>query len=127
MAYAVIHFLEGTDPKATVCRLGEGQPSGENGVMNLLGEFVNEWSPTVMREGSPGAIRIAMLFTAQEQEAGREVRVLGGEGPLGITAEEVQGLEGEGYMYEVNFGAPGERSLPAIRSRAIGRPNEKME
>ncbi|CAN5686277.1 hypothetical protein BH23GEM3_BH23GEM3_05360 [soil metagenome] len=127
MAYAVIHFLEGTDPKATLCRLSEGQPTGENGVMNLLGEFINEWSATVVRGGSPGALRIAMLFTAREQEAGREVRVLGGEGPLGISAEEVQALEGNGYMYEVNFGAPGERSLPTIRSRGVGRPGEGVE
>ncbi len=80
MAYALIHFLEGMDPKVTLCRPTHGQPTGDDGVMNLLGTFINEWSPTIVRQGSPGAVRMAMLFVAQEQEAGRDVRVLGGEG-----------------------------------------------
>ncbi len=122
MAYALIHFLEGSEPRVTLVRPTNGQPTGDDGVMNLLGAFINEWSPTVMREGSPGALRMAMLFVAQEEAAGREVRVLGGEGALGITREEVQALEGQGYSYEVSFGRPGERTLPTARSRAIERP-----
>ncbi|CAN5427731.1 hypothetical protein BH24GEM3_BH24GEM3_20060 [soil metagenome] len=123
MAYALIHFLEGSDPRVTLVRAANGQPTGNEGVMNLLGAFINEWSPTVVREGSPGAVRMAMLFVAQEEEAGREVRVLGGEGPLGITAEEVKALEGQGFFYEVSFGHTGERTLPMVRSHAIERPD----
>lgn len=123
MAYALIHFLEGSDPKVTVVRSTHGQPTGEDGIMNILGGFINEWSSTVAREGSPGAVHMAMLFVAQEVEAGREARVLGGDEPLGITGEEVQALEGQGYSYEVTFGGPGERTLPTARSRAIERPD----
>ncbi|HEV2131924.1 MAG TPA: hypothetical protein VGR27_12505 [Longimicrobiaceae bacterium] len=122
MAYALIHFLEGSDPKVTLVRSSTGQPTGDDGVMNLLGAFINEWSPTVIQAGSPGAVRMAMLFVAQEEEAGREVKVLGGEGPLGITAEEVKSLEGQGFFYEVSFGSAGERTLPTVRSHAIKRP-----
>jgi hypothetical protein len=121
MAYAIIHFLEGSSSRATLCRLTEGAPTGENGVMNVLGAFIHECSPLIMREGSPGALRMAMLFAAREQEAGREVRVVGGDGPLGISAEEVQRLEGDGYAYEVSLGAPGERTLPTARARSLHR------
>jgi hypothetical protein len=119
MAYAIIHFLEGTEPRATVCRLDGGEPTGEHGVMNVLGAFINDHSALVMQGGSPGALQMAMRFVAREQEAGREVRVVGGEGPLGIRAEEVKRLEGDGHVYEVNFGAPGERALPTARARPV--------
>jgi hypothetical protein len=119
MAYAIIHFLDGSEPRATVCRLTGGEPTGEHGVMNVLGAFINEYSPLVVQQGSPGALQMAMRFVAREQEAGREVRVVGGEGPLGIRAEEVQELEGKGHVYEVSFGAPGERTLPTARARPI--------
>ncbi len=127
MAYALIHFLEESEPRVTICRLSHGQPTGDDGVMNLLGAFINEWSSMIMRQGSPGAVRMAMLFAAQEQEAGREVRVLGGEGELGITREEVEALEGQGYFYEVNFGKPGERALPTARARGIGGAGEARQ
>ena len=122
MAYAIIEFLESTTPRATLVRLDNGEPTGKAGVMNLLGEFINSWGPKIMAEGSPGAVKMAMLFTAQEQEAERPLRVLGGEGELGITAEQVRKLEGTGYLYEVDFGAPGDRTMPSARSRAISEP-----
>jgi hypothetical protein len=119
MAYALIHFLESTEPKATLCRETHGEPTGENGVMDALGAFINEWSPRITTDGSPGAVRMAMLFLAREQELEQETRVLGGEGELGITAEEIEALEGQGYFYEVDFGAPGESQLPTARSRPM--------
>jgi hypothetical protein len=116
MAYAVIHFVEDGVPRATLCRESHGEPTGEGGVMNVLGEFIHEWSPVVMREGSPGALRMAMLFLAREREAGRPLRLVGGEGELGIRADEVSRLAGRGYVYEVSFGRPGERALPTARA-----------
>jgi hypothetical protein len=38
----------------------------------------------------------------------------------------VQDLEGDGYMYEVSFGAPGERALPTARSRALGSRDHSL-
>lgn len=125
MAYALIHFLEGTEPRVTLYRPENGQPTGDDGVMNLLGAFINEWSPTLMQQGSPGAVHMAMLFVAQEQQAGRPIRVLGGEGELGIARQEVQAVEGEGYSYEVSFGTTGERALPTARARGIERPGAR--
>lgn len=120
MAYAVIQFVEGDERKVTLCRTDNGQPTGEEGVMNLIGGFINEWSTLIAREGSPGAERLAMIFAAEEDAAGREVRVVGSDGPLGISPAEVEALEGQGYYYEVLCGRPGERNLPGVLQRAIG-------
>lgn len=122
MAYAVIQFVEGGERKATLCRTTAGQPTGAAGVMDALSAFIEESSPAVLREGSPGALRMAMLFAAREREAGRAVRVMGGEGELGITPEEVQALEGDGFFYEVHFGRPGERSMPLVLQHALDAP-----
>lgn len=127
MAYAVIHFMEDDKPRVTLARPARGQPTGEDGVMNLLGAFVNTWSSTVMRQGSPGAIHMAMLFVTQEQEAGREIRVLGGEGPLGITRQEIEAFAGDGYAYEASFGKTGERVLPSVRAVGVGRGGAKPD
>lgn len=120
MAYALIQFAEAGERKATLCRLDGGHPTGADGVMDPLSAFIEETSHTMLGQGSPGALYMAQLFTAREQEAGREIRVLGGTGPLGITVEEVQGLEGQGFYYEVGVGKPGERSVPMVLQRAIG-------
>ncbi|HEX5724343.1 MAG TPA: hypothetical protein VFX98_02690 [Longimicrobiaceae bacterium] len=114
MVYGVIQFVEAGERKATLCRLEHGQPTGADGVMDPLTAFIEETSPTFLRQGSPGALRLAELFTAREVEAGRAVRVLGGAGPLGITAAEVQALEGQGYFYEVVVGPEGDRSPPSV-------------
>lgn len=120
MAYAVIQFVENGQRKATLVRPADGHPTGPAGVMDPLSIFIEETSPQALREGSPGALYMAQLFAAREQEAGREIRVVGGEGPMGITAAEVQALKGRGYYYEVNFGREGERTMPGVLQRAIG-------
>jgi hypothetical protein len=119
MAYAVIQFVEAGERKATLVRLDNGQPTGPDGVMDPLSAFIEETSPKILREGSPGALYMAQLFTAREQEAGREIRVVGGGEPLGITADEVTALDRRGFFYEVQFGRKGERSMPLILQRAI--------
>ncbi|HET6228616.1 MAG TPA: hypothetical protein VFE05_00975 [Longimicrobiaceae bacterium] len=114
MAYALIQFVEAGERKATVVRLSNGQPTGQDGVMDPLSAFIEETSPTMLRQGSPGALYMAQLFTAREAEAGREVRVLGGTGELGITLGEVEAMDGQGFFYEVTFGREGERTIPSI-------------
>ncbi|HET7273698.1 MAG TPA: hypothetical protein VFI91_00870 [Longimicrobiaceae bacterium] len=123
MAYAVIEFIERGEPKATICRPEHGQPTGADGVMEPLAKLIEDSSPAILREGSPGAERMAMVFVAREQEANRDVRVLGADGPLGISPEEVKDLDGQGYFYRVDFGRPGERSVPSIHARGIGQPS----
>lgn len=122
MAYAVIQFVEGGERKATLCRTTGGGPTGAEGVMDALSAFIEESSPTILRQGSPGALHMAMLFAARERDAGRAVRVVGGEGELGITPAEVQALEGDGYFYEVHFGRPGERTMPLVLQHALDAP-----
>lgn len=125
MAYAVIQFVEGGERRATLCRPSEGQPTGEDGVMDALAAFIEESSPTILRQGSPGALHMAMLFVAREREGGREIRVLGGDGPLGITPAEMQSLPGQGYFYEVHFGRPGERDMPLVLQHALETPRQE--
>ena len=114
MAYGVIVFLEAGEAKATLVRTENGQPTGADGVMDPLAAFIEETSPTMLRQGSPGALYMAELFAAREVEAGRRVRVVGGSGPLGITADEVRQLPAPGFLYQVNIGRPGERDQPTI-------------
>jgi hypothetical protein len=120
MAYGLIEFLEAGEPKAMLCRTEHGQPTGADGVMDPLSAFIEETSPTLLRQGSPGALYMAQLFTAREREAGRAIRVVGGAGELGISAEEVRALEGPGYHYAVSFPRPGERDVPQVHVRGIG-------
>ena len=124
-AYAVIQFVEAGERKATLCRTSGGQPTGEDGVMDALSAFIEETSPTILGQGSPGALHMAMLFAAREREAGREIRVLGGEGPMGITPSELEALEGQGYFYEAHFGRPGERGMPLVLQHAIEAPKRE--
>lgn len=119
MAYALIQFVEAGERKATLCRLENGQPTGEDGVMDPLSAFIERTSPTLLRQGSPGALYMAQLFTQQEVEAGRPIRVVGGEGELGIGLDEVQALTGAGFFYEVSFPRAEERSTPTILMRPI--------
>ena len=58
---------------------------------------------------------------AREQEAGRPLRILGADGEWGITAAEIRALEGDGYYYDVDFGRPGERSVPRVLASGIGK------
>lgn len=124
MAYAVIQFVEAGERKATLCRTSGGEPTGERGVMDALSAFIEESSPTILRQGSPGALHMAMLFVARERQAGHPVRVVGGDGKLGITAEEVRTLEGTGYFYEAHFGRPGERTMPLVLQHALEAPRK---
>jgi hypothetical protein len=120
MAYAVIQFCEAGERVATLVRPRDGQPTGADGVMDPLSAFIEESSPTLLRQGSPGALYMAQLFAAREVEAGRPVRVLGGAGELGITLAEVEALSGRGFYYEVTFGRSGERTVPAVLVRPLG-------
>ena len=122
MAYAVIQFVEAGERKATVVRLDHGQPTGADGVMDPLSAFIEETSPTMLRQGSPGALYMAELWTAREVEAGREPRVLGGAGPLGISLEEVGKLDGRGFYYLVSVGREGERTPPTVHVRPMDGP-----
>lgn len=119
MAYALIQFVEAGERRATLCRLENGQPTGADGVMDPLSAFIEATSPTLLRQGSPGALYMAQLFTQHELEAGRPIRVVGGEGELGITLDEVQALTGTGFFYEVSFPRAEERSMPTILMRPI--------
>jgi hypothetical protein len=119
MAYGVIQFLEKGARKVTLVREDSGQPTGADGLMDPLSSFVEEVSPTMLREGSPGAVRLAMLFFAREQAAGRPLKILGADDEHGITSDEVRGLPSPGYYYEVHFGAPGERSPPQILAHGL--------
>lgn len=122
MAYGIIDFVERGETVVTLCRPENGQPTRADGVMEPLAKLIEESSPAILREGSPGARRMAMVFVAREQEAGREIRVLGADDDLGITAEEIAKLDGQGYHYRVDFGRPGERSVPSIHARGLEEP-----
>jgi hypothetical protein len=119
MAYAVIQFLEAGERKATLCRTSHGQPTGADGVMDPLSAFLEETAATMLAQGSPGALYFAQLFAAREVEAGREIRVMGGAGELGITPAEVEALSGQGYYYEVSVGRDGERAVPQVLASGI--------
>lgn len=125
MAYAVIQFVEAGERKATLCRTSNGQPTGAEGVMDALSAFIEESASTIVGQGSPGSLHMAMLFVAREREAGQEIRVLGGEGPLGITPAEVEALEGQGYFYEAHFGPEGDRSMPMVLQHALEAPRKE--
>ena len=122
MAYALIEFVEEGEGRAMLCRTRNGQPTGPDGVMDPLAAFIEETSPMLLRQGSPGALYMAQLFAAREREAGREVRVVGGSGELGITAGEVETLQPPGWLYEVAFPREGDRGQPSVRARAVGEP-----
>jgi hypothetical protein len=122
MNYGLIQFLEDGQPRAMLCRTEHGQPTGADGVMDPLTAFIEETSPTMLRQGSPGAFYLAQLFAAREHEAGRPVRVVGGEGEMGISAAEVEALAGRGWLYEASFPPPGQRGQPSVRVRALSEP-----
>jgi hypothetical protein len=119
MAYGIVQFAEGGERRVTLVRRENGQPTGADGLMDPLSALIEHYSPLILREGSPGAEKMAMLFFAREQEAGRELRILGAEGEWGISAEEIERLDGTGYYYDVDFGRAGERSVPRVLARGI--------
>ena len=119
MSYGIIQFVEGGERRITLVRPTGGQPTGADGLMDPLSQLIEYYSPLILREGSPGAEKMAMLFFAREQEAGRELRIVGAEGEWGITAAEVEALEGDGHYYDVDFGRPGERSVPRVLASGI--------
>lgn len=119
MAYGIIQFVEQGERRVTLVRTTDGHPTGPEGLMDPLSALIEHYSPLILREGSPGAEKMAMLFFAREQEAGRELRILGAEGEWGITAEQIEALEGKGYYYEVDFGTPGERSVPTVLASGV--------
>jgi hypothetical protein len=114
MSYGVIQWVERSRRVATLVRTEHGQPTGADGVMDVLAAFIEETSPRMLRQGSPGALYMAELFTSREVQAGRPIRVVGGSGELGITADEVAALTGRGFFYEVSVPGEGERSPPTI-------------
>lgn len=114
MAYGVIQFVEAGRRVATLVRTEHGQPTGADGLMDRLAAFIEDTAPTMLRQGSPGALYLAELFTAREVEAGRPIRVVGGQGELGIAPGEVDALDGAGYFYEVSVGAEGDRKPPTV-------------
>lgn len=123
MAYGVVQWNERGARVATLVRTESGQPTGADGLMDVLAAFIEEMSPRLVRQGSPGALYLAELFTAREVEAGRTIRVLGGQGELGISAEEVQALDGEGYFYEIAIPPEGDRSPPSIHMSPLRPPS----
>jgi hypothetical protein len=127
MAYALIQFVEAGERKATLVRTEHGQPTGADGVMDPLSAFIESTAGPMLGQGSPGAAYMAQLFTAREVEAGREVRVLGGAGPLGITLEEVRALRGAGFYYEVSVGREGTRDVPTVLVRPLGEGGVALE
>ena len=122
MAYAVIQFKESGRRVATLVRRRNGQPTGADGVNDPLSRFIEQTSPTLLRQGSPGALYMAELFTAREVEAGREVHVLGADGPMGIAPGEMDGLEPPGWLYEVTVGPEGDRTPPQVHVTPLARP-----
>jgi hypothetical protein len=121
VAYGIIQFIEGGQRKITLVRSAHGQPTGSDGLMDPLTGLIEESSPAFLREGSPGAERMAMVFFAREQQAGRELKILGADGEWGITAEEIRNLQGDGFYYEVDVGRAGERSVPRILASGVQR------
>jgi hypothetical protein len=119
MAYGIVQFLEGGERRFTLVRPENGQPTGADGLMDPLSQLIEYYSPLILREGSPGAEKMAMLFFAREQEAGRTLKILGAGGEWGITAAEIAALDGEGYYYDVDFGRPGERSVPRVLASGL--------
>ena len=114
MAYGVIQWVERGKRVATLVRTEHGQPTGADGLMDVLAAFIEQTSPKLLRQGSPGALYLAELFTAGEVQAGRPIRVVGGQGELGMSADEVQALSGDGFFYEVSIPAEGDRSPPTV-------------
>lgn len=127
MAYGVIQFVEAGRRIATLVRTDGGEPTGEFGVMNVLAAFIEDTAPRMLRQGSPGGQYLAQLFTAREVEAGRPIRVLGGSGELGMTADEVEALQGRGYFYDVVVGAEGDRSPPTVHMTPLSDPPRKED
>jgi hypothetical protein len=125
MAYGVIQWVEAGRRAATLVRTEHGQPTGADGVMDVLAAFIEQTAPRMLRQGSPGAVYMAQLFTAREIEAGRAIRVLGGQGELGITTDEVEALTGRGFFYEVVVGPEGDRSPPTIHVTPLSHPPRK--
>lgn len=121
MAYGIIQFVERGERKITLVREEHGQPTGPDGLMDPLSGLIEESAPAILREGSPGAERMAMVFFAREEEAGRKLRILGADGDWGITPDEIRNLDGEGFYYDVDFGKPGERSVPRILASGVQR------
>ena len=119
MAYGIVQFVEDGKRKITLVRPENGQPTGADGLMDPLSQLIEYYSPLILREGSPGAEKMAMLFFAREQEAGRAPRILGADGEWGITAAEIEALAGEGFYYDVDFGRPGERSVPRVLASGL--------
>ncbi|HYW12311.1 MAG TPA: hypothetical protein VE871_10140 [Longimicrobium sp.] len=124
MAYGVVQWNERGRRVATLVRTERGQPTEADGLMNVIAAFIEETAPRMLRQGSPGALYLAELFTAREIEAGRPIRVVGGSGELGITAEEVGALQGDGYFYEVAVPAEGDRSPPTIHMSPLRPPTK---
>ena len=124
MAYAIIQFVEAGVRRATLVRLTNGHPVGPDGVMDPLSLLIEQSAPAMVREGSPGAERMAMVFFTRELEAGRPPRILGADGDWGITTEEVAALRGEGYFYQVDVPPPGDRSPPAILASGVSRGSD---
>ncbi|HEY0019709.1 MAG TPA: hypothetical protein VGC13_25630 [Longimicrobium sp.] len=125
MAYGVIQFVEAGRRVATLVRTEHGQPTGADGVMDVLAAFIEETSPKLLRQGSPGALYMAELFTAREVQAGRPIRVLGGNGELGITVAEVEALTGRGFFYDIAIGPEGDRSPPTLHMTPLSEPPRK--
>jgi hypothetical protein len=124
MAYGVIQWVERGKRVATLVRLEHGQPTGADGVMDVLAGFIEQTAPTLLRQGSPGALYLAELFTAREIEAGRAIRVVGGNGELGISPEEVGALDGSGFFYEVAVPSEGDRSPPTVHMSPLRPPSK---
>ena len=119
MAYGIVQFVQGGKRMITLVRPENGQPTGADGLMDPLSRFIEHYSPLILRDGSPGAEQMAMLFFAREQEAGRPLRILGADGEWGITAADIEALDGKGFYYDVDFGVPGERSVPRVLASGI--------
>ena len=126
MAYGVIQFVEAGRRVATLVRTENGQPTGKDGVMDVLSAFIEDTAGRMLRQGSPGGLYLAELFTAREVQAGRPIRVVGGAGELGMTTDEVEALEGRGFFYDVVVGAEGDRSPPTVHMTPLSNPPRKV-
>ena len=125
MSYGVIQFVEAGRRVATLVRTENGQPTGADGVMDVLSAFIEETAGRMLRQGSPGGLYLAELFTAREVQAGRPIRVLGGAGELGMTTDEVERLSGSGFFYDVVVGAEGDRSPLTVHMTPLSEPPRK--